>query len=229
MAVKPVLRLNMSGVGIGADRRLDAERYQAAIEMAEYADQHGFAIVNVEEHHDVEIGWMGSPLTMAAAIAARTRRCQIRGSAVLVTLYDPIRLAEEMAVLDLISGGRFVLVAGQGYRPTEYAMMDRDFDARGPLMDFVIETMLTAWKGEPFDYRGTTVRVSPRPFTDPHPPLHIGGMSKVAARRAARFGLPFFPAQPKRGDRSRLFGRAAAQRQIRTHRRPARDAALVHR
>jgi len=194
--IKPVLRLNLSGCGIGPDRALEADRYQAAIDMAAYADTHGFHIVNVEEHHDVDIGWLGSPLTMAAAIAARTSRVQIRGSAVLVTLYDPLRLAEEMAILDLISRGRFVLVAGQGYRPSEYAMMDRDFAERGQTMDFVVETMLTAWKGEPFDYRGTTVRISPLPYTNPHPPLHIGGMSKIAARRAARFGLPFFPAQP---------------------------------
>jgi alkanesulfonate monooxygenase SsuD/methylene tetrahydromethanopterin reductase-like flavin-dependent oxidoreductase (luciferase family) len=194
--IRPVLRLNMSGCGVGSDRALEADRFQAALDMAEYADNHGFAIVNVEEHHDVEIGWMGSPLPMAAAIAARTRRVQIRGSAVLVTLYDPLRLAEEMALLDVISRGRFVLCAGQGYRPSEYHMMDRDFTARGATMDFVIETLLKAWGGRPFDYRGQTVTISPMPFTQPHPPFHIGGMSKVAARRAARFGLPFFPAQP---------------------------------
>jgi len=80
--VKPVLRLNMSGCGIGPDKEMEADRYQAALDMAEYADTHGFHIVNVEEHHDVEVGWMGSPLTMAAAIAARpsgyrsaARRC----------------------------------------------------------------------------------------------------------------------------------------------------------
>jgi alkanesulfonate monooxygenase SsuD/methylene tetrahydromethanopterin reductase-like flavin-dependent oxidoreductase (luciferase family) len=194
--VSPVLRLNMSGCGQGPDRELEADRFQAAIDLADYADKNGFAIVNVEEHHDVALGWMGSPLTMAAAIAARTRRVQIRGSAVLVTLYDPLRLAEDMALLDVLSRGRFVLCAGQGYRPSEYHMMDRDFAARGQTMDFVIETLLKAWGGQPFDYRGIQVTVSPQPYTRPHPPLHIGGMSKVAVRRAVRFGLPFFPAQP---------------------------------
>ncbi|MDB5395067.1 MAG: hypothetical protein JWM91_2573 [Rhodospirillales bacterium] len=194
--ISPVLRLNMSGCRQGPDRSFEADRYQAAIEMAEYADKTGFAIVNVEEHHDVEIGWLGSPLPMAAAIAATTKRLQIRGSAVLVTLYDPLRLAEDVATIDMISRGRFVLVAGQGYRPSEYHMMDRDFAARGATMDFVIETLLTAWGGEPFDYRGQQVRISPAPYTQPHPPIHIGGMSKAAVKRAARFGLPFFPAQP---------------------------------
>ena len=229
VAIRPVLRLNMSGCGHEPDRALDADRYQAAIDMAEYADNHGFAILNVEEHHDVEIGWMSSPLPMAAAIAARTKRAQIRGSAVLVTLYDPLRLAEEMAFLDIISRGRFVLVAGQGYRPSEYHMMDRDFAARGQTMDFVIETLLKAWGGQPFEYRGQQVRISPLPYTQPHPPLHIGGMSKVAARRAARFGLPFFPAQPHEEiealyrDELRRHGKTASCRG------PARNAALVHR
>jgi alkanesulfonate monooxygenase SsuD/methylene tetrahydromethanopterin reductase-like flavin-dependent oxidoreductase (luciferase family) len=194
--ISPVLRLSMSGVGHAPDRALDAYRFQAAIEMAEYADKHGFAIVNVEEHHDVEIGWLSSPLILAAAIAARTSQVQIRGSAILVTLYDPVRLAEEVALLDVISRGRFTLVAGQGYRPSEYHMMDRDFAVRGATMDFVIETLLKAWTGAPFDYRGQEVRISPAPYTQPHPPIHIGGMSKAAVKRAARFGLPFFPAQP---------------------------------
>jgi len=196
VSVRPVLRLNMSGCGQGPDKALEADRFQAALDMAEYADTHSFAIVNVEEHHDVDIGWMGGPLTMAAAIAARTKRVQIRGSAVLVTLYDPLRLAEDTALLDVISRGRFVLCAGQGYRPSEYHMMDRDFAARGATTDFVIETLLKAWGGQLFDYRGQQVRISPLPYTQPHPPLHIGGMSRIAARRAARFGLPFFPAQP---------------------------------
>ncbi len=194
--VSPVLRLNMSGCGQGPDRELEADRYRAAIDMAEFADENGFAIVNVEEHHDVGIGWMGNPLTMAALIVGRTKQVQIRGSAVLVTLYDPLRLAEDMAILDLASRGRFTLCAGQGYRPSEYHMMDRDFAARGRTMDFVIETLLKAWGAQPFDYRGQRVTVSPQPYTRPHPPIHIGGMSKVAVRRAVRFGLPFFPAQP---------------------------------
>ncbi|MBT2677265.1 LLM class flavin-dependent oxidoreductase, partial [Streptomyces sp. ISL-14] len=57
----------------------------------------------------------------------------------------------------------------------------------------LLDTLLKAWTGEPFEYRGRTVRVTPRPYTDPHPLLLVGGSSKAAARRAARLGLPFFP------------------------------------
>jgi alkanesulfonate monooxygenase SsuD/methylene tetrahydromethanopterin reductase-like flavin-dependent oxidoreductase (luciferase family) len=196
MKLSPVLRINMSGCGRGPDRALEADRFQAAVAMAEYAEKTGFAIVNVEEHQDTEIGWLSSPLIMAGLILGRTSRVQVRGSAILITLYDPIRLAQDVATLDLASRGRFVLVAGQGYRPSEYHMMDRDFAARGQSTDFILETMLKAWAGEPFEYRGQVCHVSPLPYTKPHPPIYIGGMSRIAVRRAARLGLPFFPAQP---------------------------------
>jgi len=120
----------------------------------------------------------------------------------LVTLYDPIRLAEEIAILDLASAGRFSFVAGLGYRPLEYSALDKDWDSRGQRMDHVIETLLKAWTGEPFEYNGETIRVTPIPLSTPHPPFAIGGMSKAAARRAARFGLPFYPpmAMPELAD-----------------------------
>lgn len=193
-SVAAVLRINMSGHG--ADGAAEADRYNAAIDMAEFADKAGFAIVNVEEHHDAEIGWLPSPLIMAGLIVSRTKRVRVRASALLVTLYDPIRLAEDIAILDLASRGRFYFILGQGYREIEYHLHDRDWGNRGAQTEFIVETLLQAWKGEPFEYRGKLVHVSPAPFTKPHPPFLYGGMSKVAARRAAKYGLPFFPAQP---------------------------------
>lgn len=120
-------------------------------------------------------------------------RLAVTVSAIIGPLHDPLRLAEEIAVLDLLSGGRLVTVAGIGYRPEEYALFDVDWKRRGRLQDELLETLLKAWTGEPFEYRGRTVRVTPRPYTDPHPLLLVGGSSKAAARRAARLGLPFFP------------------------------------
>lgn len=84
-------------------------------------------------------------------------------------------------------------VAGIGYRPEEYEERGVDWGRRGKLQDLLLETLLTAWTGEPFTYQGRTVRVTPRPFTRPHPLLLVGGSSRAAARRAARLGLPFFP------------------------------------
>ncbi|NUQ89661.1 MAG: LLM class flavin-dependent oxidoreductase, partial [Glycomyces artemisiae] len=122
-----------------------------------------------------------------------TKRLAVTVSAIIGPLHDPLRLAEEIAVLDLLSGGRLVTVAGIGYRPEEYAQFDVDWKRRGKLQDELLETLLKAWTGEEFEYRGRTVRVTPRPYTDPHPLLLVGGSSKAAARRAARLGLPFFP------------------------------------
>jgi alkanesulfonate monooxygenase SsuD/methylene tetrahydromethanopterin reductase-like flavin-dependent oxidoreductase (luciferase family) len=80
-----------------------------------------------------------------------------------------------------------------GYRPEEYHAMNKDWAMRGALMDEVIELLLKAWSGEEFSYRGTPVKIRPIPLSKPHPFFFIGGMSKAAARRAAKFGLPFYP------------------------------------
>ena len=97
-------------------------------------------------------------------------------------------------MLDLASGGRFSVVLGLGYRPSEYAAHGKNWADRGQLMDEACDTLLKAWTGEPFEYRGTTVRVTPIPLTQPHPTIFIGGTAKVSARRAARLGLPLFTA-----------------------------------
>lgn len=156
--------------------------------MAAYADEHGVATVQTEEHHGVDNNWLPSPFAFAGAVFGATRNIAVTVSAVI----GPLRLAEDIAVLDLLGAGRLVTVAGIGYRPEEYALSDVEWKRQGRLQDEVLETVLKAWTGEEFEYRGHTVRVTPRPFTDPHP-LPVGGSSKAAARRAARLGLPFFP------------------------------------
>ncbi|WP_261719536.1 LLM class flavin-dependent oxidoreductase [Streptomyces sp. FZ201] len=186
-----VVRFNL--VAPGATPAELSARYRAALEMAAYADEHGVTTVQTEEHHGVDNNWLPSPFAFAAAVFGATERIAVTVSAVIGPLHDPLRLAEEVAVLDLISGGRLVTVAGIGYRPEEYALFDVDWKRRGRLQDELLETLLRAWTGEPFEYRGRTVRITPRPFTEPHPLLLVGGSSKAAARRAARLGLPFFP------------------------------------
>ncbi len=189
------LRINMTG--LCEDPADEARRYQAVLDMAEYAEAQGFMAVSMEEHHCAGNGWLPSPLTVAAMVIARTRQIRVSVAALLVTLYDPVRLAEDIAVLDLASGGRFSFVAGMGYRPIEYHATGKSFEDRGRLMDECLETLLAAWKGEPFEYKGQTVRVTPIPMSRPHPLFFVGGMSIVAAKRAARFGLPFYPAEDR--------------------------------
>ncbi|OIK01899.1 luciferase [Streptomyces sp. MUSC 14] len=186
-----VVRFNL--VAPGATPAALSARYRAALEMAAYADEHGVATVQTEEHHGAGNNWLPSPFAFAGAVFGATRNIAVTVSAVIGPLHDPLRLAEEIAVLDLLSGGRLVTVAGIGYRPEEYALFDVDWKRRGRLQDELLETLLAAWSGEEFTYRGRTVRLTPRPFTAPHPLLLVGGSSKAAARRAARLGLPFFP------------------------------------
>ncbi|UFQ18305.1 MULTISPECIES: LLM class flavin-dependent oxidoreductase [Streptomyces] len=170
-----------------------SERYRAALEMATYADDRGISTVQTEEHHGAANNWLPSPFAFAGAVFGATRRITVTVSAIIGPLHDPLRAAEDIAVLDLLSGGRLVTVAGIGYRPEEYERAGVDFTRRGRLQDELVETLLQAWTGEPFTFRGRTVRVTPRPLTQPHRLLLVGGSSKAAARRAARFGLPFFP------------------------------------
>ena len=171
-----------------------SELYAAALEMAAFADEKGIDSITLSEHHGTDDGFLPSPLALAGCILGRTRRIRVGVSALLLPLYDPIKLAEDMAILDIASGGRIGITVGLGYRPEEYGMFGRDFDERGRLMDESLEALLRAWTGEPFEYRGRSVRVTPRPASHPHPLVMVGGMGRPAARRAARFGLPFQPA-----------------------------------
>jgi alkanesulfonate monooxygenase SsuD/methylene tetrahydromethanopterin reductase-like flavin-dependent oxidoreductase (luciferase family) len=171
-----------------------AERYAACLEQCAFAEERGVGMVVVSEHHGVDDGYLPSPLILAGAIAARTRKMAISISALLVTLHEPLRLAEDLSVLDLLSQGRVSAVAGLGYREEEFAMFGIDRSKRGKILDEAIGVLLQAWTGEPFEYRGQTVKVTPKPFTQPHPPLLVGGSSEAAARRAARFRLPFMAA-----------------------------------
>lgn len=169
-----------------------ADLYDAAIEMSVWGEQHGALSIVLSEHHASSDGYLPSPLVLAAAIAGRTSTVPITVAALLLPLHDPVRLAEDMAVLDVMSRGRVAYVAGLGYRPEEYAMFGRSLAERGRRMDECLTVLQQAWSGQEFDYDGRTVRVTPAPFTPGGPPLMYGGGTAAAARRAARFGLGFF-------------------------------------
>jgi alkanesulfonate monooxygenase SsuD/methylene tetrahydromethanopterin reductase-like flavin-dependent oxidoreductase (luciferase family) len=169
-----------------------AAMYQAALEMAVLADQAGAQAVVVSEHHGSDDGYLPSPLVLASAVAARTQQVPIVVSALLGLFYDPVHLAEDLAVLDILSGGRLVCTLGIGYRPEELQMFGVDPKARGDRMVELIGFLRAAWSGDPVDHptRGR-MTVTPRPHTPGGPMLMYGGHSKAAARRAARNQMLF--------------------------------------
>ncbi|MFQ5415787.1 MAG: LLM class flavin-dependent oxidoreductase [Myxococcota bacterium] len=163
--------------------------YEAALDMARWADERGGVQIVLSEHHASPDGYLPAPLVLASAIAARTRRIPIQVAALILPLHDPVALAEHMAVLDILSGGRVSYVTAVGYRPEEYAMFGRDFASRGRRMEDCLRALRDAWTGEPFAFEGRPARVTPIPATPGGPTLFMGGNSAVAARRAARFGM----------------------------------------
>lgn len=224
--MRTLMRFNM--VMPEPDRAENGRRHQAMLEMCRFADANGFSGVSLEEHHGAFNGWSSSPLVLAGLIFGASKNLQITISALLVPLHDPLRIAEDIAALDLASGGRLVVIAGIGYRPEEYAAHGKDWVSRGALMDEAITVMRQAWTGEPFEYRGTTVRVTPTPSSDPHPILMLGGTSKVAVRRAARFGLPFFAAAQVPGLAEYYNEQCAANGTSGFFMAPSASTAMVH-
>jgi alkanesulfonate monooxygenase SsuD/methylene tetrahydromethanopterin reductase-like flavin-dependent oxidoreductase (luciferase family) len=175
------------------------ELYAAALDQCAWAEGlHGISHLTVvlSEHHGSVDGYLPSPMVLGAAIAGRTQRATIMIAAVIAPLHNPLHLAEDLAVLDLVSDGRAVAVLAAGYRHEEFEMFGADLATRGAAMDETIEVLKQAWTGEPFQFRGTTVRVSPRPKQRPHPPIILGGSSPAAARRAARRADGFLPSSP---------------------------------
>jgi alkanesulfonate monooxygenase SsuD/methylene tetrahydromethanopterin reductase-like flavin-dependent oxidoreductase (luciferase family) len=174
------------------DSAVTADLYRTAIEMAAWGEEHGCVASMVSQHHCSPDGYLPSPLVLASAIAGRTERLPIIVGALLLNFYDPIKLAEDMAVLDLVSRGRVSYVVGLGYRPEEHAMFGVDMATRGKLIDQKLDALRRALAGERFTYEGRTVHVTPSPFTPGGPRLMYGGHSVAAARRAGRLGLDLF-------------------------------------
>jgi alkanesulfonate monooxygenase SsuD/methylene tetrahydromethanopterin reductase-like flavin-dependent oxidoreductase (luciferase family) len=171
--------------------------YRAAVEQCAWADGVGFDSVSLLEHHASVDGYLPSPIVLGSAVAGVTERMLIRMSVVLLPLYHPIRLAEDLAVLDLIAAGRLRLTVGAGYRAAEYEQFDLDIKRRPSLMEHGVEVLKQAWTGEPFEYRGHTVRILPRPAQRPRPEIALGGSSPAAAKRAARIADDFQPVGAK--------------------------------
>lgn len=187
-----MMRFAMRAGSPDADDR--AALYGAALEMCAWAERRHCVGAVLSQHHAVDDGYLPSPVPMAAAIAARTTTLPITVGALLLALYEPVKLAEDMAVVDLISRGRVGYVVGIGYRPEEFDMFGVASGARAALVEERITILKRLWSGEAVTVEGRTVRVTPPPFTPGGPFMAYGGGSEAAARRAGRLGL-FFMAE----------------------------------
>jgi alkanesulfonate monooxygenase SsuD/methylene tetrahydromethanopterin reductase-like flavin-dependent oxidoreductase (luciferase family) len=169
--------------------------YKAALEQFAWADAHGFTTLVLSEHHGMPDGWLPAPLTMAGIVLARTNQARVTVSASLLPLHDPIRIAEQIAVLDNAFPRRLWIVFGAGYRVEEFEMAGLEHAARGRILEEHVTAVLEALErsGEPFEWRGRDVCVTPKMQSDPRKMVFLGGGVPAAARRAARLRLPMFP------------------------------------
>jgi alkanesulfonate monooxygenase SsuD/methylene tetrahydromethanopterin reductase-like flavin-dependent oxidoreductase (luciferase family) len=168
-----------------------ADLYGAAIDMCAWAETRGAVLAVLSEHHGADDGHLPAPLTLASAIAGRTRSLAILLAAVPLPMWDPVRLAEEMNVLDLISRGRVFYAFGVGHRGQEYDHFGIDMSIRGHIADEILAVLPPMLRGHPVEYRGRTVRVTPSSGSPNGPAILIAGGSRAAARRAGRHGLGF--------------------------------------
>jgi probable F420-dependent oxidoreductase len=177
------------------DPRSDRELYAEALSLAVEAERLGFDSVWTSEHHFVDDAYLPSVLPLSAAIAARTSRVLIGTGLLLAPLHEPIRIAEDAAVVDLISGGRLVLGIGLGWRAEEFEALGVPLRDRAHRLEDSVTVYRQAWSGglvsggDHVSYPDVPVR--PLPARPGGPPIWIGGLSEAAIRRAGRIADGF--------------------------------------
>ena len=168
--------------------------YAQVLEQITWAESIGFDSVWLTEHHFCADGYTPSPLVIAGAIAARTQRMRIATNLMLLPLADPVRVAEDSASLAILSGGRFDLGVGLGYRALEFDYFGRKLNHRPSLMEEAVEILRRAWRGEAINFKGKRFDigdVTVGPVAGKPPRLLMGGMADPAIERAARLGDGF--------------------------------------
>jgi natural product biosynthesis luciferase-like monooxygenase protein len=172
--------------GDGATERED--RYRLLLDCAEYADRAGYAAIWIPERHFVEFGGLyPNPSVLAAALAVRTNRVQIRAGSVVLPLHHPVRVTEEWSVVDNLSGGRAAIACASGWHPDDFLLApgtgaDR-YPTRKDDMVAAIDTIRRLWAGERVEFPGpdgtpVAVRTLPRPV-QPTLPLWLAAQSNV--------------------------------------------------
>ncbi len=171
--------------------------YRDALEEVARGEELGFDSVWMEEHHSVVNHYWPSPLPVLAGFASRTSKVILGTDILVAPFYHPVRLAEDVAMLDVMSNGRFVLGVAIGYKPDEFALYGAELEKRGARFEEQLAVMKGLWTQEALVFKGTyyTVegKLEPKPVTKPHPPVWIGGWGDITLRRAATLGDNWVP------------------------------------
>ena len=161
------------------------------------AEELGLDSVWMEEHHSVTNHYWPSPLTVLAGFATRTSRLVLGTDIVVAAFHHPVRLAEDVAMLDVMSNGRVVLGIAIGYKPDEFALYGVDLEKRGARFEEQLAIMKGLWTQERVQFKGSYYtlegRLEPKPVQKPHPPLWIGGWGDLTLRRAATLADNWIP------------------------------------
>jgi probable F420-dependent oxidoreductase len=166
--------------------------FRETFELARIAEEAGFDTATIGHHHFLP-GNMADPLTFLTAVAARTETLRVGTGIFQLPIHNPVRVAEQVATIDQISGGRVSLGVGLGWWPLEYEVHGSTFRDRGARMEEALEILRLVWQGEETSYEGRfwsfpELTVHPRPVQQPNPPLWVAGVADVAIDRAARLG-----------------------------------------
>lgn len=184
-----MLHLFESPAGRGEQQMVDEQ-----LSLMEAAEDYGFDSVWPAEHHFTEYGICGSPVVNLAAIARTTKRIRLGTGVVVLPFNHPVRVAEDFAMLDRISGGRVDLGVGRGYQPVEFAGFGIDQSQSRAIFDESIEIIRRCWTEERVDFEGKYYRfenleVRPRPLQKPHPPIWMAALSEESFEKAGRLGF----------------------------------------
>ena len=180
------IRFDMRAPSSGAPTN---ELYAAAIDMCAWAETRGAIVAVLSEHHGAEDNHLPSPIVLASAIAARTDRLSIMLAAVVLPFWDPVRLAEDMSVLDIISNGRVSYAFGIGHRPEEYDALRRRHPSPWPPRRREAHPVAKLLTGDPVVADGRRIHVTPACTSPGGPFIMLAGGSEAAVKRAARHGL----------------------------------------
>ncbi len=171
--------------------------YREALEEVVRGEELGFDSVWMEEHHSVVDHYWPSPLPVLAGFATRTSRVTLGTDILVAAFYHPVRLAEDIALLDVMSGGRVVLGAAIGYKPDEFTLYGVELEKRGARFEEQLAIVKGLWTQDTFSFRGKYYQVEgklePKPIAKPHPPIWIGGWGEITLRRAATLADNWIP------------------------------------